>query len=251
MRQLQRHGRRTDTASNAMPSQVMLRLGVLLLLIAAVGVQAAPAVVAAPPPPLPLGGGRLSCSLAGECEACPPEIYSTDPACRLYGNRRLLMCIDDVDDDSQQQQSTAAASNDEDNSNTRSKAFPSYEPCARAIEAERKDFWEFVLTNLCFATAALFIVVIRGRIIAARHYTQLVNLIGVSSNRLNMMLSGAASGMGAGASISNGNSSSSTTGSSNPNSSSNGFPVGGAARGSSSAGVPLLLSGNRPNEAPV
>lgn len=56
--------------------------------------------------------------------------------------------------------------------------FASWEPCPRAIDAERKDYWEFVLANLGFAAVALFIVVVRGRIIAARHYNQVINLIG-------------------------------------------------------------------------
>lgn len=56
--------------------------------------------------------------------------------------------------------------------------FATWEPCVRAIEAERKDYWEFVLANLGFAAVALFIVIVRGRMIAARHYNQVVNLIG-------------------------------------------------------------------------
>ena len=56
--------------------------------------------------------------------------------------------------------------------------FATWEPCARAIDAERKDYWEFVLANLGFAAIALFIVIVRGRMIAARHYNQVVNLIG-------------------------------------------------------------------------
>lgn len=56
--------------------------------------------------------------------------------------------------------------------------FATWEPCVRAIDRERKDYWEFVLANLGFAAVALFIVVVRGRIIAARHYNQVVNLIG-------------------------------------------------------------------------
>lgn len=56
--------------------------------------------------------------------------------------------------------------------------FASWEPCPRAIDAERKDYWEFVLANLGFAAVALFIVIVRGRMIAARHYNQVVNLIG-------------------------------------------------------------------------
>lgn len=56
--------------------------------------------------------------------------------------------------------------------------FATWEPCARAIDAERKDYWEFVLANLGFAAVALFIVIVRGRMIAARHYNQVVNLIG-------------------------------------------------------------------------
>lgn len=58
--------------------------------------------------------------------------------------------------------------------------FATWEPCARAVETERKDFWEFILCNLAFASVALFIVVIRGRIIAARHYNKLVNLVGLT-----------------------------------------------------------------------
>lgn len=56
--------------------------------------------------------------------------------------------------------------------------FTSWEPCARAVDVERKDFWEFILCNLAFATVALFIVVVRGRIIAARHYNQIAAKVG-------------------------------------------------------------------------
>lgn len=61
---------------------------------------------------------------------------------------------------------------------TTQQTFATWEPCARAIDAERKDYWEFVLANLGFAVVALFIVIVRGRMIAARHYNQVVNLIG-------------------------------------------------------------------------
>jgi hypothetical protein len=56
--------------------------------------------------------------------------------------------------------------------------FATWEPCARAIDAERKDYWEFVLCNLGFAALGLCIIIVRGRMVAARHYNRLVNLVG-------------------------------------------------------------------------
>lgn len=73
---------------------------------------------------------------------------------------------------------THLSQRDEFHVNAQQQTFATWEPCVRAIDAERKDYWEFVLANLGFAAVALFIVVVRGRIIAARHYNQVVNLIG-------------------------------------------------------------------------
>lgn len=82
--------------------------------------------------------------------------------------------------------------------------FASWEPCARAIETERNDFWEFIvrllllrplplpailsvlvfsfavdqLCNLTFATVALFVIVIRGRILAGRRFNAIMSSVG-------------------------------------------------------------------------
>ncbi|CAD6581186.1 MAG: hypothetical protein CYPHOPRED_001509 [Cyphobasidiales sp. Tagirdzhanova-0007] len=178
----------------------------------------------APPPlPQPGGEGKLACRPVGECEVCPDN-QMTEPACRVYGNRRMVHCFvlqetnlqkheaalspflpvpesnerpnqydhllaapGKASDESDQiakavppfRLRSARAESTTSGSDKLQQTFPSWEPCARSIDSERKDFWEFILTNLTFAVMALFIVVLRGRLIAARHYNQLVGKIGL------------------------------------------------------------------------
>ena len=192
------------------------------------------AVIDRAPPPLPLGigtgsgsgsGSGLACRPVGECEVCPDslvrmesvmsqwEITKTaraeclgqmmEPACRVYGNRRLVHCLV-LEDDPPQKLAVPLPSppteedNHTDNENDNvgehphlllppasmafddsgqmaatnlprrllprdstvsfsaglggiQQSFSSWEPCARAVESERKDFWEFIVSfHICF-----------------------------------------------------------------------------------------------------
>ena len=120
----------------------------------------------------------------------PTALQMTEPACRVYGNRRMVHCFvlqetnlqkheaalspflpvpesnerpnqydhllaapGKASDESDQiakavppfRLRSARAESTTSGSDKLQQTFPSWEPCARSIDSERKDFWEFIV----------------------------------------------------------------------------------------------------------
>lgn len=138
-----------------------------------------------PPPPPGLSSSSVHhdnssvvCRADGLCERCP-ESSIHEPFCQPYGNRRLIKCLPLTPENERTLEEAARLALAGKPVPHSLGETPAWEACGKVIAVERADYWEFVLCNAFFASFSLFVVLARGKQLAALQYRRLAARIGL------------------------------------------------------------------------
>lgn len=138
-----------------------------------------------PPPPPGFSSSSIHhdnssvvCRADGLCERCP-ESSVREPFCQPYGNRRLIKCLPLTPENERALEEAARLALSGKPVPHSLGETPAWEACGKVIAVERADYWEFVLCNAFFASFSLFVVLARGKQLAALQYRRLAARIGL------------------------------------------------------------------------